>query len=116
SYLRHIARYASEPDIAALATFTRDKFAEDLDFQLALFKSIQEGTAQRGAKLTPAVTDWGGSLAEQLMTSVDPKSLDWRNTPIKGGDPTNPWLLEKRPSADGNKDSAFICSFSPGAE
>ena len=42
-YLRHIVRYAPDEEIGRLAELIRTKFADDLDFQLALFKSIQEG-------------------------------------------------------------------------
>ena len=113
-YLRHIARYA-DSGMEELAKFTENKFADDIDFQLALFKSIQEGTQQRGAKLDPAVADWGARLADKLLASVDPTSIDWRNTPIKDNDATNPWVLQERPSADG-KTATVISSFSPGGE
>src|SRR2546426_3269079 len=52
NYLRLAARYAPEKDLDWLASFTRNKFADELDFQLALFKSIQQGTEQRGATLS----------------------------------------------------------------
>src|SRR5262249_32149236 len=50
-YLRHAARYAPESELAGLASFTRTRFANDIDFQLALFKAIQEGAKQRGSEL-----------------------------------------------------------------
>src|SRR5258706_220447 len=116
AYLRHAARYASESEMGKLSAFTRTKFADDIDFQLALFKSAQEGASQRGSALGPGVREWGAALAEQLFVSVDANSLEWRNMPIKGGDTTNPWFLEKRESADGDKASRFISSLSPGGE
>src|SRR2546427_4713239 len=48
-----------------------------------LFRS---GTAQRGATLAPAMREWGAELAERLLASIDAATLEWRNTPIKGGD------------------------------
>jgi putative heme-binding domain-containing protein len=116
TYLRHIARYGPEAGAAELAVFTRSRFADDIDFQLALFKSIEEGASQRGAMLAPALSDWGAELAERLLVSVNPAALEWRNSPTKGGDTTNPWFLEKRDSSDGDKNSQFICSLSPGGE
>ena len=116
AYLRHAARYAPESQMAKLAAFTRTKFADDIDFQLALFKSVQEGAAQRGSALDPAVREWGAALAEQLFVSVEPNSLEWRNVPMKAVDTTNPWFLEQRESADGDKTSQFISSLSPGGE
>src|SRR5439155_13802677 len=38
------------------------------------------------------------------------------NSVIKGGDTTNPWFLETRSSADGDKASQFISSLSAGGE
>ncbi|MGI8965271.1 MAG: hypothetical protein ACR2H1_04185, partial [Limisphaerales bacterium] len=117
NYLRHAARYAPESQTSQLAHFTRAKFADDLDFQLALWKAVQEGLAQRGAKLTASLRDWGAELAEKLLASVDVNSLDWRNAPLnKNNDSANPWFLEARASADGDKSSQFISSLSPGGE
>jgi putative heme-binding domain-containing protein len=116
TYLRQAARYAPESEMGDLAAFTRSRFADDVDFQLALFKSIEEGTSQRGATLAPALHDWGAELADRLLVSVKPETLHWRNSPIKGGNAANPWFLEKRGSSDGDKESQFISSLSPGGE
>ena len=101
----------------SLAAFTRAKFADDLDFQLALFKSVQQGTEQRGAALGAGVHDWGAELAQRLLDSADAKALDWSNTPVEGvANPANPWFVQKRVSADGDKSSSFLCSLLPGGE
>ena len=114
-YLRHIARYA-DSGLDQLVTFAEKNFASDLDFQVALFKSVQEGSAQRGIELGQPFHAWGARLAGQLLLSIDEKSLDWRNSPAKGGHTTNPWFLQVRPSADGDKTSLFFCSLPPGGE
>ena len=116
AYLRHIVRYAPDEEMGRLAELIRTKFADDLDFQLTLFKSIEEGVGQRGTRLSPGVIDWGAELAERLLVSVDVNTLDWRNSPMKGKNPTNPWFLQDRASSDGNKSSSFISSLSPGGE
>jgi putative heme-binding domain-containing protein len=101
----------------SVAAFTRSKFADDLDFQVALFKSIQQGTEQRGATLGGGVRDWGADLAERLLASADERSLAWYNTPVEGmANPANPWFIQKRVSADGDKGSWFLCSLPPGGE
>ncbi len=115
-FLRHIVRYAPAHDMGRLAEFTRSKFPDDLDFHLTLFKSIQEGANQRGAALPEPVRDWAAELAEKLLVSVDVNALDWRNSAFKTGDTSNPWFLETRPSADGDRSSQFISSLSPGGE
>ncbi|MEO7300261.1 MAG: PVC-type heme-binding CxxCH protein [Verrucomicrobiota bacterium] len=115
-FLRHAARYAPTSRMNEVAGFARAKFADDLDFQLALFKSVQEGTQQRGAKLDPGAANWGEELAGRLLASVDSKTLDWRSSFLKEGEGKNPWVLEKRASADGTNDQQFISSLSPGGE
>lgn len=117
SYLRHAARYALEKEMDSLAAFTRKRFADDPDFQLALFKSVQQGTEQRGATLTGGVRDWGAELAGRLLESADVNSLEWSNTPVPGtANTTDPWFVQKRVSADGDRTSWFLCSLPPGGE
>ncbi len=117
NYLRHAARYAPEKNMDSLAAFTRAKFADDLDFQLALFKSVQQGTEQRGAALGGGVRDWGAQLAEGLLASADERSLAWFNRPVEGmANTTDPWFVQKRVSADGDNTSWFLCSLPPGGE
>jgi putative heme-binding domain-containing protein len=113
--LRHIARYAPESQMDDLARFTREKFANDLDFQLALFNAAQQGSAQRGAPLTSGRADWGADLATRLLASIDQNSLAWVNTPIDGATHTaNPWILQQRRSADGDTASEFLSSLPLG--
>jgi putative heme-binding domain-containing protein len=117
NYLRHAARFAPQKELDSVAAFTRSKFADDLDFQVALFKSIQQGTEQRGATLGGGVRDWGAELADRLLTSADERSLTWYNAPVEGmANPANPWFVQKRVSADGDKASWFLCSLPPGGE
>jgi putative heme-binding domain-containing protein len=116
-YLRHIARFAPEERFGELATFARTKFPGEVDLQLALFKSIQEGAAQRGIGLSGDVREWGATLADQLLESAGDAALDWRYTPLAGAARRgNPWFVQTRPSADGNKTGSFLCSLPPGGE
>ncbi|MHB8520538.1 MAG: PVC-type heme-binding CxxCH protein [Limisphaerales bacterium] len=113
--LRHIARYAPGSRMEDLARFTRQKFASDVDFQLALFKSIQQGAAQRGLPLGAGARDWGAEMAGRLLASIDRNSVAWVNTPIEGMTRTaNPWVLQKRRSADGDAASSFLSSLPLG--
>jgi len=115
--LRHAVRYAPESSFDTLATLARSRFANDTDLQLSLLKSIQQGLDQRGASLGPALKTWGTELAGQLLESVEERALTWSNTPVPDStNPTNPWFRQKRKSADGDKDSWFLCSLLPGGE
>jgi putative heme-binding domain-containing protein len=116
AYLQHGARYASGAEVGQLAGFIQKHFADDVDFQLAMFKSVQEGEGQKGNGLAPAVRDWASELDERLFAAADSKNLQWRNFPVKVHDSPDPWIVEKRRSADRNKEFDFICSLMPGGE
>jgi putative heme-binding domain-containing protein len=116
AYLQHGARYAPGAEVGQLAGFIQKHFADDVDFQLAMFKSVQEGEGQRGNGLAPAVRDWASQLDERLFAAADRKNLQWDNFPVKGHDSPNPWIVEKRRSADRDKEADFICSLMPSGE
>jgi putative heme-binding domain-containing protein len=110
AYLQHGARYATGSEVGELAGFIQKHFADEVDFQLAMFKSVQKGTGQKGNGLAPPVRDWASELDERLFAATDSKSVEWRNIPIKGHDSPDPWVVEKRRSADRNKDFEFLSS------
>ena len=81
-YLQHAVRWAPEKELDALAGITRAKFGEDVDLQMALFKSVQDGTAQRGSKLSEAARAWGAELAEKLLASAPKVVPDGAAKPV----------------------------------
>ncbi|MDB6129831.1 MAG: Cytochrome c, partial [Verrucomicrobiales bacterium] len=116
-YLRHAARFAPETELDKLAAFAQKTFGADLELQLTLLTSVQEGLAQRGAKPSPTVIGWGGAEAWALLTSATNGAHGWRNFPIEGKkDQHSPWFTQSRASADGDKTSLFLSSLPPGGE
>ena len=110
-YAQHISRYAdlakatsgSTDGLATFVTFARGKFRDDLDMQSALFKALQEGTAQRGDGLTGPAQQWGGELAAALLTAPVAAS-PWSNSAHEGAkDARNPWAFQERACADGKR-------------
>jgi hypothetical protein len=59
-YLQHAARLAPETNIASLAKFVQDKFADDADLQMELLQSIITGLDQRGSAPGEALRGWAG--------------------------------------------------------
>lgn len=115
TYLRHAARCAPDGELDGMATLAREKFADDPDTQFALLKSVQDGLAQRGAKFPPGLRAWAAELATQFLAPGSEASLPWVNVPQPI--PTeSPWFLQKRPSADGDSESLFLCSLPPNGE
>lgn len=114
-YLRHVARYLPAAQMDALAEFTRAKFADDVELQVTLFKSVQEGMAQRGVSGSARFQEWGADLAKQLLTVAKADAVAWYNTPLDNfKDSANPWSLQTRNSADGNKAATFLSSLPTG--
>lgn len=115
--LKHIVRHLPESDLPTLAKIAAKSFGDNLDFQLTIFKSMQEGAAQRGGALPESVRGWTADLASKLATSVEKDGSAWSNLPIEGMGPTpSPWFVQSRPSSDGNKDTPFLCSLPAGGE
>ncbi len=113
--LRHAARYATEAELDALVTIAHEKFTDDPDAQFTLFKSMQEAFAQRGASLSAAHTAWAAELTGQLLTPVDEANTPWVSMPIPGTEnSSDPWTLQQRPSADGDRASIFFSSLPAG--
>ncbi len=116
-YVRHAARYVPEERVAKLTSYIRDHYKTEVDQQLNFFKAIQEGSAQRGLQLSTDLRSWGADLATRLLESGDSENQPWRNYAVSGHPASaNPWFLQKRASADGDKESLFLCSLPPGGE
>ena len=95
-----------------IATLIREKFADDLDFQFTLFKSVQDGLAQRGAKLPASLREWAAGLTEKLLSPANETNATWISIPLADAPTASPWFLQKRTSADGNE---AIFSVQPAA-
>jgi putative heme-binding domain-containing protein len=109
-YLRHVAKHVPVEGVDQLVTLARARFADDLDAQLTMFKSVQEGVAARGVPLSALAKGWGEQIATTLLRPTGDDQLEWQNTPIEGGKETkNPWFVQTRECADGAK-ARFLCS------
>jgi putative heme-binding domain-containing protein len=110
-YLRLIARFIPQGQVDDLAKFVASKFAADIDTQLVLFKSMQEGLAQRGVAPGAAVQAWGEDLARKLLAEGANNGASWNYQPLPGSRTTpNPWGVLTRASADGNTAAPFLSS------
>jgi putative heme-binding domain-containing protein len=115
--MKHIVRYLPQDELPGLAKVAQASFGDDLDFQLSIFKSVQDGTAQRGDSLPESVREWALSLATKLAESIEKDGSAWTSTPVEGMGPTpSPWHVQLRKSSDGNDTAPFLCSLPPGGE
>jgi putative heme-binding domain-containing protein len=97
--LRHAARFAPEGELTGLVEFTRTRFADRTEFQLALFKSVDQGLQQRGVQPPAPVRSWGAELVGRLLATAAGSS--WANTPVDAAPTENPWDFQERRRADG---------------
>ena len=60
-------------------------------------------------------TDWGKDLAAKLLTGREDDFGGWVNHPLPDADEQkNPWVVQRRPSSDGDTSSPFLTSFPLG--
>ncbi len=112
--LRHAARFLPADGIDGIATLASSKFSDDVDLQSALFKSVQDGLAQRGVALSPNMKDWGTALAGDLLASVRRTENGWTSLPVESNPGSaNPWAVQNRKSSDG-RDADFLCTLPAG--
>ena len=112
-YAMHAARFAGDRDLARFVNFVRPKFGDDLDLQLRLFKSVQDGLDQRGQVIGGVNETWGEDLAKRALASA--AKPGWQNALVPGASDTrNPWAMQERPCADGQR--AQVMSSFPNGE
>ncbi|KAB2661398.1 MAG: c-type cytochrome [Verrucomicrobia bacterium] len=98
--LRHVARHAPESELARLASFAASRFEKRPDFQLMLFRSVDQGLQQRGVALPEPLREWGARLVSGLLAGGD-AARGWYNLPLETAPTANPWDYQTRRFADG---------------
>jgi putative heme-binding domain-containing protein len=74
-YVHHIARYGNADTEPTLLALVRNHRPTDISQQAALFKAIQQGTQERGGKLSTAAGQWAAELANTLLSSNQAKAI-----------------------------------------
>lgn len=65
--IHHVARHGGPATAMPLLEIARTKAGADLLLQVALFRAIDQGTQERGGKLTDAARAWGEDLTSGLL-------------------------------------------------
>src|SRR6266850_7812578 len=111
NYLRHAGRYAPDAELDRVGELVRAKFPSDPDAQFTAYKSVQDGFTQRGGGMSAGLRAWAARIAQQLLAPIDEPTVPWISLPLNDADTLdNPWTIERRRSADGNRDSPFLSS------
>jgi putative heme-binding domain-containing protein len=116
-FVRHAARYVDAENGERLARYASQAFPDDLALQFDLFRAVTHGLAQRGSSISPAIQQWGESLAGGFIQAGANSQIQWGYRPVEGLPVSaNPWFLQQRLSADGDSSSWFLSSLPPGGE
>ncbi|MBL9138710.1 MAG: c-type cytochrome [Verrucomicrobiales bacterium] len=112
--LAHASRHVDATAIEALVEKVQRQRDGDLDFELSLFQSIQQGLRQRGGKAPVTVRSWSVDLSDRLLRSVEGADT-WSSQPIDGAAAaSNLWDYQERAEADGR--SVRLLSSHPHGE
>jgi putative heme-binding domain-containing protein len=70
-YVRHSARYAPEEQVASAVKFLRGNKPDDVRLQANLLRAVQQGTQERGGKLSSEAGAWAGDLTGKLLAAKE---------------------------------------------
>jgi putative heme-binding domain-containing protein len=74
-YVHHSARYGTDADRQALLNFARANRPQDVPHLLALFKAIQQGSAEAQVALSKEARSWAEELVRHLLAAKDEAQL-----------------------------------------
>lgn len=94
------ARYVDAPRVDALVAYVGQRFPSDATQQIAAFRALAEGLAERGQPLTDALQT---AISDHIHAVIEgDAAVEWYNTPLPGSQATtSPWVPQQRPFADG---------------
>jgi putative heme-binding domain-containing protein len=109
AFVEHAVAHASAGSLETLAGIVRERFSDDLPFQLRLLESARRGLERQGLQAAPSIRSWADAVARQLLEldasgqpAQRPVPLAWTASPLPGrkGD-NDPWPRQERMSSDG---------------
>lgn len=94
--LEYIGRYVAPARLDQAIALIRQRFAGNTDAQFDLYRIIRQGLAQRGAKTTAGMHQWGVQMAQQYLQHISETTDAWKHRPLAGmGDTVNPWRVSE---------------------
>jgi len=94
NYLEYIGRFASPSQLETAIGLISEKFANDKETQLNLYKTMQSGVKQSGTAPGRKMEEWGESLGKNFLENISEETEIWKSKPIiKTGEQINPWIV-----------------------
>jgi putative heme-binding domain-containing protein len=113
-WVRHISQHVSPDHVDALVQVVQNNFKGNIDLQIELFHSLQQGFTQRGATLSEAMKSWGASLAHRAASDQEANEIQWQNRSLDGAlGAESPWGIRELNSRD-NQLAPFLDSIVGG--
>jgi putative heme-binding domain-containing protein len=115
-WVRHISQHVSPDHVDALVEVVQNSFKGNIDLQIELFRSLQQGIAQRGATISQPMRAWGAALAHRAASDQEANEIAWQNRSLDGSPGAeSPWGIKVRHSRD-SQDAPFLDSIVGGEQ
>ncbi len=115
--LEHTVRFLPANKTDLLVKVAREKCQGDGELQFRLLTALHAGLERRGVKPTASVRNWVEEVTNTCVSDLPKDALAWMNTPLGSiANPANPWTVEQRVSADGDKAARFFSSLLHGEQ
>ncbi len=90
----YAGRYLPSSRVDDAIALIRQRFPTEKNIQIGLYNTMREGIAQRGAKPSPVMQQWGIGLATSLLAGISETGDIWKNRPVDlTGAPVDPWKV-----------------------
>ncbi len=97
----HVARYLETRELPQLIDWIRHRFQDQLGVQFELLQTVLASLRERNAD-PRTIRSWAVDLVRAVLAQAPPDP--WMHLPVKPGQITNPWTIQRRQSADGRLD------------
>ncbi|WP_231740968.1 PVC-type heme-binding CxxCH protein [Thalassoglobus neptunius] len=112
--VRMAARTLESQEIPQLVELARTRYSADLDTQLGLLQSMEEGLRQQGESIPDSMNTWGCEVIARVLHERGPGMGDWQQLANEGS-AIGKWDMEWRTREDAQHSQLFMSSL-PGGE
>jgi putative heme-binding domain-containing protein len=114
---RHIGATADDGPLNDFLHVAQLSFSGWHEGHAKMALAFVEGLASRGKPTDEKTRHWCQTVAENLLKLDTRDAVPWNNFAVEGLAPSeDPWVLQRRPSADGNQEALFVCSLPKGEQ
>ena len=90
----YAGRYLPSSKVDDAIALIKQRFEKDKDVQFMLYYTIRQGIAQKGAKPSAQMQQWGIGLTKYFIESISEAGDIWKSRPLDStGEPADPWRV-----------------------